>query len=144
MRPKKVLLLVLANEVERSLLTFMLTTNGYRVLRAGTGPEAVPLFTKNEVDLVLADFALPKVNGAELVAKLKEVKGHIPMMLLGDLATDVHHFADAMLSKKHCTHQELLERIKVMSARKRGPRKGTLRSIQPVPEPLAPPRAAAR
>jgi hypothetical protein len=37
------------------------------------------------------------------------------------------HAADALLAKKHCSSQELLERIKVMSARKRGPRKGALR-----------------
>jgi hypothetical protein len=37
------------------------------------------------------------------------------------------HTADAVLPKKNCTSQELLERIKVMSARKRGPRKGSQR-----------------
>ena len=35
--------------------------------------------------------------------------------------------ADALLAKKNCSPQELLERIKVMSARKRGPRKGSQR-----------------
>jgi hypothetical protein len=35
--------------------------------------------------------------------------------------------ADALLSKKKCSSQELLERIKIMSARKRGPRKGSVR-----------------
>jgi hypothetical protein len=43
------------------------------------------------------------------------------------------HSADALLAKKNCTPQELLERIKVMSARKRGPRKGSQR-IAPVVE----------
>jgi len=37
------------------------------------------------------------------------------------------HAADALLSKKNCSSQELLDRIKVMSARKRGPRKGSQR-----------------
>jgi hypothetical protein len=37
------------------------------------------------------------------------------------------HGADAMLAKKTCSAQELLERVKVMSARKRGPRKGVHR-----------------
>jgi glutamate dehydrogenase/leucine dehydrogenase len=37
------------------------------------------------------------------------------------------HAADALLAKKNCSAHELLERIKVMSARKRGPRKGTVR-----------------
>jgi hypothetical protein len=34
-----------------------------------------------------------------------------------------------MLAKKNCSSHELLERIKVMSARKRGPRKGTQRVV---------------
>jgi len=51
------------------------------------------------------------------------------MVLLGDpqkMGNDMHG-ADALLAKKNCSAQELLERIKVMSARKRGPRKGTVR-----------------
>ncbi len=40
------------------------------------------------------------------------------------------HGADALVAKKTCTPIELLERIKVMSARKRGPRKGMQRLPQ--------------
>jgi hypothetical protein len=57
------------------------------------------------------------------------------MILLGDpqkMGGDLHA-ADALLAKKNCSAQELLERIKTMSARKRGPRKGSIR-IQQVPE----------
>ena len=55
------------------------------------------------------------------------------MILLGDpqaMAGQIHA-ADALLAKKQCTPQDLLERIKQMSARKRGPRKGTLRQVPP-------------
>ena len=38
--------------------------------------------------------------------------------------------ADAVMARKNCSSQELLERIKVMSARKRGPRKGAQRVMQ--------------
>jgi hypothetical protein len=40
------------------------------------------------------------------------------------------HAADALLGKRTCSSFELLERIKVMSARKRGPRKGMPRLAQ--------------
>jgi hypothetical protein len=40
------------------------------------------------------------------------------------------HGADALLPKKTCSPHELLERVKIMSARKRGPRKGTTRMPQ--------------
>ena len=78
---------------------------------------------------MLADFSMPQMNGDQLVNRLKQIAGHVPMILLGDPQTmsGQIHAADALLAKKNCSPQELLERIKVMSARKRGPRKGTLR-----------------
>jgi DNA-binding response OmpR family regulator len=69
------------------------------------------------------------MNGGQLVERLKQIASHVPMILLGDpqrLGGEMHT-ADAVLAKKNCTSQELLERIKVMSARKRGPRKGSQR-----------------
>jgi CheY-like chemotaxis protein len=107
----------------------MLATNGYRVLSALNGQEAIGMFAETAVDLVLSDFAMPQMNGNQLVDRLKQLAPHIPMILLGDpqkMGSDLHA-ADALLAKKNCTAQELLERIKVMSARKRGPRKGSVR-----------------
>ena len=135
MRPKKVILCVDDNEQELSVLTFMLATNGYRVVSATTGQEAIAIFGETAVDLVLADFAMPQMNGDQLVQRLKEIASHIPMILLGDpqkMGGDMHA-ADALLAKKNISAQELLERIKIMSARKRGPRKGAQR-FMPVNE----------
>ena len=129
MRPKKVILCVDDNEQELSVLTFMLATNGYRVLSALNGQEAIGMFSAATVDLVLADFAMPQMNGDQLVGRLKQIAPHVPMILLGDpqkMGSDIHS-ADALMAKKNRTAQELLERIKVMSARKRGPRKGSVR-----------------
>jgi len=129
MRPKKVILCVDDNEQELSVLTFMLATNGYRVVSATTGQEAIAIFGETAVDLVLADFAMPQMNGDQLVQRLKEIASHIPMILLGDpqkMGGDMHA-ADALLAK-NISAQELLERIKIMSARKRGPRKGSVRA----------------
>ena len=129
MRPKKVILCVDDNEQELSVLKFMLSTNGYRVLSATNGQEAIGIFAEIAVDLVLADFAMPQMNGSQLVDQLKQSASHVPMILLGDpqrMSGDIHS-ADALLAKKSCSPLELLERIKVLSARKRGPRKGSVR-----------------
>jgi CheY-like chemotaxis protein len=129
MRPKKVILCVDDNEQELSVLAFMLATNGYRVLAALNGNEAIGMFNATTVDLVLADFTMPQMNGNQLVGRLKQIASHVPMILLGDpqkMGSDIHA-ADALVAKKNCTSQELLERIKIMSARKRGPRKGSVR-----------------
>lgn len=134
MRPKKIILCVDDNEQELSVLKFMLATNGYRVMSANNGAEAIDIFADMAVDLVLSDYAMPQMNGDQLVGRLKQIASHVPMILLGDPQKmgDQMHGADALLAKKTCSPQELLERIKVMSARKRGPRKGTTRmSAQP-------------
>jgi CheY-like chemotaxis protein len=134
MRPKKVILCVDDNEQELSVLKFMLATNGYRVVSASNGQDAIGIFSENQVDLVLTDQAMPQMNGCQLVERLKQIAAHVPMILLGDpqkMAGEMHA-ADALLAKKNCSSQELLERIKVMSARKRGPRKGSQRLAQVV------------
>ena len=135
MRPKKVILCVDDNEQELSVLKFMLATNGYRVVSACNGQEAIGIFAGTPVDLVLSDFAMPQMNGSQLLDRLKRIAPHVPMILLGDpqkMGGEINA-ADALLAKRNCSPQELLERIKLMSARKRGPRKGALR-IAPVAE----------
>ena len=129
MRPKKVILCVDDNELELSVLKFMLATNGYRVVSATNGQEAIDIFADTQVDLVLTDFSMPQMNGSQLVDRLKQMAAHVPMIMLGDpqrMGSEMHG-ADALLAKKNCSPLELLERVKVMSARKRGPRKGTQR-----------------
>jgi two-component system response regulator CpxR len=129
MRPKKIILCVDDNEQELSVLKFMLATNGYRVVSANNGQEAIGIFADIAVDLVLTDFSMPQMNGDQLVRSLKQIASHVPMIVLGDPQKmgDQMHAADAVLAKKNCSPLELLDRIKVMSARKRGPRKGSTR-----------------
>jgi two-component system, OmpR family, response regulator CpxR len=134
MRPKKVILCVDENEQELSILKFLLTTHGYKVVSAITGQEAIGVFSGLQVDLVLASYGMPQMNGGQLVDRLKRIAPHVPMILLGDAqAANQIHVADAMVARKNCSPLELLERIKVMSARKRGPRKGAQR-MAPVSE----------
>jgi two-component system, OmpR family, response regulator CpxR len=132
MRPKKIILCVNGNEQELSILKFTLKTNGYKVVTAATSQEAIGAIGSMQIDLVLAELNLPQMSGDQLVQRLKKIAAHVPMILLGDPqpAGGEIHVADAMLAKKNCTSMELLERIKTMSARKRGPRKGALRAGQ--------------
>lgn len=126
MRPKKVILCIDDNEQDLSVLSFMLSTNGYRVLSATSGAQALEMFSANLVDLVLADSSIAQTDSLHLIARLKQAAAHVPMALLGDpqkLAGNLHA-ADAVFPKKSISPHELLERVKIMSARKRGPRKG--------------------
>lgn len=137
MRPKKAILCALADENELSIMRLVLETRGYRVLAALTAKEAVEQFSGARVDLVVADYALPDKNGVKLVARLKQISPHIPMAVLGDLAVAAQlHRANAVFVKQALTTLDLLDRIKLMTARKRGPRKGFQRKqvLEEVPQ----------
>jgi CheY-like chemotaxis protein len=127
MRPKKSILCVDDNEQTLSVRKFLLETRGYRVFTALNGQEAIAVFSETPIDLVLTDLGLPQMDGNALIGHLKEISPDTPMILTSDTvrAGERAHRADAFLAKGCCSPAELLERIRVMSARKRGPRKAT-------------------
>jgi CheY-like chemotaxis protein len=113
------------NEQTLSVRKFLLETRGYRVHTAVSGQEAIKVFSSVQIDLVLTDLSLPQMDGNALIGRLKEISPDIPMILTSDTvrAGERTHRADAFLAKGSCTSADLIERIRVMSARKRGPRK---------------------
>ena len=54
-----------------NLLEELLTGEGYKVLRAYSGTEAVLLLEKNPVDLALLDLMLPGLSGEEVLPRLR-------------------------------------------------------------------------
>lgn len=52
---------------------YVVLKDQYNVLLAETGEEAVDVFTKNTIDLVLLDIRLPDIDGISLLEKLKEL-----------------------------------------------------------------------
>jgi len=132
MRPKKTILCVDDNEQTLSVRKFLLETRGYRVYTASNGNEAITLFSSTQIDLVLTDLGLPQMDGNTLIGHLKEISPEIPMILTSETVRigERAHRADAFLAKGSCTPAELIERIRVMSARKRGPRKASQPQMQ--------------
>ncbi len=63
---KEMILCVDDNEQELSVLKFLLSTNGYRVVSATNGQEAIGIFAGTAVDLVFADIPMPQMNGDQL------------------------------------------------------------------------------
>ena len=104
----------------------MLETRGYRVLTAASSQQALELFREGGIDLVLSDLIMPYMDGNELVRRMKELAPEVPAILISGSvkAFDRANRADAFLPKGACSPVELLERIRVMVARKRGPKKG--------------------
>jgi two-component system, OmpR family, response regulator CpxR len=125
MRPKKTILCVDDNEQALSVRKFLLETRGYRVLTALSGEAALEIFREGGIDLVLSDLLMPRMDGNELVRRMKDLAPEVPTILMsGSVKSfDRANRADAFLPKGACSPSELLERIRVMVARKRGPKK---------------------
>lgn len=64
-----------------SALEIYLSADGYGVLTAHNGREALELLSKNEVHLVLMDVMMPGLDGVSTTAKLRETS-NVPVILL--------------------------------------------------------------
>ena len=125
MRPRKTILCVDDNEQSLSVRKFMLETRGYRVLTALNGEQALETYQQGGIDLVLSDLIMPGMDGNELIHRMKALQADVPMILMSGSvkAYERASHADAFLPKGACSPVEVLERIRVMIARKRGPKK---------------------
>ncbi len=125
MRPRKTILCVDHNEQSLSVRKFMLETRGYRVMTALSGAQALELYQQGGIDLVLSDLIMPQMDGNELIQRMKLIQPDVPMILMSGSVRAYERacHADAFLPKGACSPVEVLERIRVMIARKRGPKK---------------------
>ena len=125
MRPKKTILCVDDNEQALSVRKFMLETRGYRVLTALDCEQALELFRNGGIDLVLSDLLMPRMDGNELIRRMKELAPEVPAILISGSIKSYERAnrADAFLPKGACSPLEVLERVRLMVARKRGPKK---------------------
>jgi two-component system, OmpR family, response regulator CpxR len=144
MRPRKTILCVDDNEQVLSIRKFMLETRGYRVITAESSALALEALTAampGSIDLLLSDVIMPGMDGNELVRRAKQIHPTLPALLVsGTIANwDRASAADAFLPKAGCSPAELLDRIRVLVARKRGPKK----HVQSVPAPALRPAALA-
>lgn len=67
--------------------------DSYQVEEAEDGLAGLELLTKNDYDLVLCDIKMPKMDGVEVLEKVKKIKPEIPMVMIsghGDLDTAVN------------------------------------------------------
>ena len=69
-------------ELIRNLLVRILKREGYRVLAAESGADAIDKLKNNKVALVLSDIAMPQMDGFELLAHVKETDMSLPVILI--------------------------------------------------------------
>lgn len=71
----------------RDFLKILLTKEGYEVIVAGDGNQALTALGKNRVDLVISDIKMPGMGGLELLAKVKDEADEIPVIMITAFAS---------------------------------------------------------
>jgi len=75
------ILLVDDEDSIQKLLTYPLEREGYRVLQARDGEEALRRFASERIDLVVLDLMLPKLDGLEVCKRLR-AESEVPIIML--------------------------------------------------------------
>ncbi len=87
---RKTLLLADDNEDIRTLFRDFLVSQGYGIIEAIDGEDAVNKFVKNKniLDLVILDAMMPKKNGREVYDEVKKIRPDIKALFISGLDTD--------------------------------------------------------
>jgi DNA-binding response OmpR family regulator len=135
MKPKRTILCVDDNEQSLSHRKIMLETRGYRVASFSRAEDGLERFKQGGIDLVITDMSMPGLDGPKLVASIKSLSPHTPAILLSSRVRIYSHEsqADVFLAKGMYAPADLLERVRLLLVRKRGPK----RMQHPRPSPVS-------
>ena len=75
------ILLVDDEDSVRTVLAFPLERDGYTVVQAADGEEALRLFDATQIDLVVLDIMLPRLDGLEVCKRLRTLS-NVPIIML--------------------------------------------------------------
>jgi len=118
------ILLVDDEDSIQTLLAFPLQRDGYTVVQARDGEEALRLFGQQPVDLVVLDLMLPRVDGLEVCRRLR-AESTVPIIMLTarddelDKVLGLELGADDYVTKPF-SPAELVARVKAVLRRTEG------------------------
>lgn len=74
----------------------VLESEGFRVLTARNGVEALEIFPKQSIDAVVTDHIMPGIEGVEVAKEIKRQKPDLPVIMLSALPTTPQGAADVV------------------------------------------------
>jgi CheY-like chemotaxis protein len=104
----------------RELYQALLGRNGYQVIAASNGRNALRVFQSKEkvIDAVILDYEMPGMNGLELAAQLKGWQPSLPVIMISGSPPPVDEkvsFVDATMGKG-VPLRHILDRLEVLLA----------------------------
>ena len=126
------ILLVDDEESVQKLLTYPLERDGYRVVQARDGDEALSRFDAEDVDLVVLDVMIPKIDGLEVCKQLR-ARSSVPIVMLTarddelDKVLGLELGADDYITKPFSI-REFRSRVRALLRRAGAPRRDSAQS----------------
>jgi two-component system, OmpR family, response regulator len=109
-------------EAVQKLLQFPLQKDGYEVVVARDGQEAVDLFEKQHFDLVVLDIMMPRLDGLEVCRRLRAIST-VPIIMLTAKAEEFDRVlgleigADDYITKDRLSLREFRSRVRAQLRR---------------------------
>ncbi|MGD9368497.1 MAG: sigma-54 dependent transcriptional regulator [Desulfobacteraceae bacterium] len=83
MPPEKTILIVDDRKSARKVISAILKDEGYHVLQAGSGLEALDIFRRRKaIDAVLSDLKMPGMDGLDLFRQMKKIRTPPPFVIM--------------------------------------------------------------
>jgi DNA-binding response OmpR family regulator len=130
------ILLVDDEDAVQKLLAYPLEREGYRVLQARDGEEALSRFHSEDVDLVVLDVMIPKLDGLEVCKRLR-AESAVPIIMLTarddelDKVLGLELGADDYITKPFSI-REFRSRVRALLRRAALPRNGGPREAEAI------------
>ncbi len=118
--PKKKILIVDDEPDLRMMFKDILSTFGYEIEEASDGVECLEKLSKKKYDLILLDLMMPRMDGMETLARIKQDSkkyGNAPILILTNLTSDIaikegfERKADGYLIKTELTPEQVVKEI---------------------------------
>jgi CheY-like chemotaxis protein len=131
---RELVMIVDDEELVTMLAQRVLTDEGYRVVTAKDGFQAIDTYRKlrDQIALIILDFTMPVMDGSDVFAELLEINPKVPVVLSSGFAEQDR--LRGMLAKglrgfipKPYTHQKLLDQIRSTLDTLASEREGTRR-----------------
>ncbi len=136
------LLIVEDDEFQRELFAMELEEDGYEILQAANGFEALAVLKSENVDAVVMDLRMPGMDGIELLGHLHNLPRRIPVIVYTAYAQSGSQFAtwaaDALITKS-ISIAPLKDKIRELLSSYEPPQRLSVTTVTPSPpSPLSP------
>jgi CheY-like chemotaxis protein len=103
----------------RAMLSEALTGEGYQVVEASDGSQAIKLYANQQTDLVITDLVMPEKEGLEMIKEIKQLYSGVKIIAItgggrgasGDYLKIAKAFGAQRTLAKPFFHREMLEAI---------------------------------